>query len=67
MGDARGGYRRGRLEPFANQIEVERPATMARVEVDSGCLPDNGGRIAATLSRSPLLFAGMNAEEIAAV
>jgi hypothetical protein len=32
----------------------------------SGCLPDNGGRIAATLLRSPL-FAGMNGEGFADV
>jgi hypothetical protein len=32
------------------------------VEVDSGCLPDNGGRIAETFLRSPL-FAGMNGED----
>jgi hypothetical protein len=31
------------------------------VEVDSGSLPDNGGRIAETLLRSPV-FAGMSAE-----
>ena len=27
------------------------------VEVDNGCLPDNGGRIAATLLRSPVFSA----------
>jgi hypothetical protein len=33
------------------------------IEIDSGSMPDNGGRIAATLLRSPV-FAGMTAEEL---
>jgi hypothetical protein len=36
------------------------------VEVDSGSIPDNGGRIAPTLLRSPL-FAGMSGEDRAHV
>jgi len=36
------------------------------IEIDSGRLPDNSGRIAATLLRSPV-FAGMTAEGLADV
>src|ERR1700722_12452356 len=36
------------------------------VEVDSGCMLDNGGRIAETLLRSPV-FAGMSGEGLADV
>ena len=36
------------------------------VEVDSGCMPDNGGRIIAILLRSPV-FAGMSGDGLADV
>ena len=36
------------------------------IEIDSGRLPDNSGRIAATLLRSPV-FAGMTTEGLADV
>ncbi len=43
-----------------------RAALEYAVEVDSDCVPDNGGRIAETLLRSPL-FAGMTPEGLADV
>ena len=70
---ARGAARLAAADDALEDFLARTPAALAglgaslayAVEIDSGCLPDNGGRIAATLLRSPL-FAGMSAEGIAA-
>jgi hypothetical protein len=58
------------LEEFLKSVPTTlaglRAALEYTVEVDSGCVPDNGGLIAATLLRSPV-FASMAAEELADV